>query len=128
MDPEDRLVFLNANAYEVELKTVPIPIPGDERSETEHLLSSKYVALLDVQEEKKELNKDFNVRIKEIKFEMDVMSAELRTGTRMVKTKVFTVLNDDTGMLEDFTLDGQLIGSRRAPRNHQRRMRANNEE
>lgn len=128
MDAQERIYFLQSHADKVVEKSVAEPIEVDARNELEHQLSDLAIRIDDVNTEKKEIVSEYNERLKEMKAAAGELINELRTGQRVQVRKVFEVLNDESGMIEEYTEAGILVGSRRAPRNHQRGLRAVNEE
>lgn len=123
MDPKERMALLRSHADKCEEREVPVPLEQDERSRSEHEITQLYVKMKGLADKKKDLVKDLNLQIRELRDELNLLADEVKTGNRIEVRQVFSILNQDTNMIEEFSQDGLLLSSLRAPRLYQQGLR-----
>lgn len=119
MSAIERIERLEAMAEKREKKKVPIPVEDSEKAELDHDIAETAIKISDLEDEKKEILAEFRDRIKEQKDDLKVMMEKHRTGQYVQDAMVYTINNEETQMVEEYTEQGLLIGSRRMPRLHQ---------
>lgn len=122
--PEERLEMLQNNCDKViEDYGYEKPLSKDQLKAIKDKLSSASVSLHDVQEEKKEADKEFNEEIKIFKGTIAESVKQLKTRTTYTCEQCFELIDYDEKMVGIYNREGILIEERPAKLNELREPR-----
>ena len=122
--PEERLEMLQNNCDKViEDYAYEKPLSKDQLKAIKDKLSSASVSLHDVQEEKKEADKEFNEQIKNFKGTIAESVKQLKTRTTYTCEQCFELIDYDEKKVGIYNREGILIEERPAKLNELREPR-----
>lgn len=112
---EQRLEMLQSNCNRVlEDYGYDKPLSGDQLKAVKDRLSSASVSLHDVQEEKKEADKEFNDKIKDLRGTIAESVKQLKTRTTYTCEQCFELIDYDERKVGIYNRDGILVEERPA--------------
>lgn len=115
MSAEERLSMLKDNCDTLlEDYSYDKPLSKDELKSVKDQLAGATIDLHDVQEEKKEADRDFNSRIKDCKAVISEKVKQLKDRTTFACELCFAFLERDEAKVYIYNKDGQLIQTRPA--------------
>lgn len=122
--PEERLEMLQSNCEKViEDYGYEKPLSKDQLKAVKDKLSSASVSLHDVQEEKKEVDKEYNDKIKDYKASIAESVKQLKTRTTYACEQCFELIDYDEKKVGIYNREGILIEERPAKLNELREPR-----
>lgn len=115
MSPEKRLTMLKDNCDQLlDDYSYDKPLTKEQLKNVKDALAGASVDLHDVQEEKKEADKEFNARIKDCKAVISEKVKQLKNRTTYACELCFAFLERDEAKVYIYNKDGQLVTSRPA--------------
>ncbi|GIJ96597.1 hypothetical protein CAPN001_11660 [Capnocytophaga stomatis] len=109
---KERIQLLKDNAVRAEEMTYSKQFTEEEISEKKDELAKQDIALMKLEEEKKQITADFNDKIKKIKSERDVNLHGIRTGVQEVTETVYLLDDQEERKMHIYNDNGDLILSR----------------
>lgn len=109
----ERITALRENAVEKYNKNVIRHYSEEELADMKHKLSDEDIRIADAEQEKKDMTKEINGRIKAYKSSHSHLLKGIRNKYWESNEEVYDLDNQDTGHMETYDVDGNLIGTRR---------------
>jgi len=113
LSANERLQHLQTNAHSIDEGKYSRAISADEKTVLRERHTDNSIKLSDLKEEFDEVKKAYKENIEPFVLENKVMLAEIRTSQRFEKGTLYHLANHESGFMESYNQDGELISTRK---------------
>lgn len=113
LSANDRINHLQSNAHSIEEGKYSRQISADEKTGLREKHTDNSIKLSDLKEEFDEVKKAYKENIEPFTSENKRLLTEIRTSQRIEAGTLYHLANHETGFMESYNQDGELISIRR---------------